>query len=237
MGKSKKIYIAIFSIITYFSLSYVYSNVIKKEDTGYIYLLNNDIDKGSNIKKENLTLVKVYKHNITDYSIYDIESLINNEKYVLKSNFFKNSVLKKEDFILKNEFKLLNENYEYITININSSNSNVYNNISKNMLVNIYFTGQESKSSNILNQMSGENVISSERQDAYVTVRILEKIKVLDTFNKEGISIDKNKSTSGSVAVNANNSVNSIMIEVKKEDALRIRNLEKNGEFSLSIIG
>lgn len=231
MKHIKKVYIAVFSIITYFILSYIYSNMIKKEEYIDVYVLNSEYSKGTSIKKENIQKVQIKNAKKEDkYYEYDINEIYEKiDSYVLNYDFKAGKILESSDFILKDEYLKQGNLNEYIIIKINNSTDNLTANIKKGSIVNIYYTGIEEKIRDVLNKLSFETVISSTRQDAYITTKVFENVLVIEAYNKEGKTIDNSNT-------NEQDMVNSILIKAKKEDILIVKNLEKYGEYSVSII-
>lgn len=231
MKHIKKVYIAVFSIIIYFILSYIYSNMIKKEEYIDVYVLNSEYSKGTSIKKENIQKVQIKNAKKEDkYYEYDINEIYEKiDSYVLNYDFKAGKILESSDFILKDEYLKQGNLNEYIIIKINNSTDNLTANIKKGSIVNIYYTGIEEKIRDVLNKLSFETVISSTRQDAYITTKVFENVLVIEAYNKEGKTIDNSNT-------NEQDMVNSILIKAKKEDILIVKNLEKYGEYSVSII-
>lgn len=222
MRYKKYIIILLIAIVLYFILTFIYNKIVKNDAYIYAYLVKQDINKGETLNVENVDKVKLQISN--NQNVFD--DFENLELYVFNKNVEKGKVILKEDLALKSEYKV-DEEYEYISIKAESSDMAVSYNISKGDVVNIYYTAKTNMISDILEKYS-EDFITSGIEENYATLKLLKNVTILDTFNNSGISL------SSDVNLNGDFVIDTVMIKVKKEDALLIKNLKNYGKFSFS---
>ena len=222
MRYKKYIMILLIAIVLYFILTFIYNKIVKKENYIYVYMSKQDINKGEILNSENVDKVKL-QINESDNIFNDFDSV---ELYVASNNIEKGKVILKEDLTLKSEYKV-DEEYEYISIKAESSDMAVSYNICKGDIVNIYYTAKANMIVDILAKYS-EDFITSGTEENYATIKLLKNVTIFDTFNNSGISLSDSQNLNGDFVIDT------VMIKVKKEDALLIKNLKNYGKFSFS---
>lgn len=222
MRYKKYIIILLIAIVLFFSLTFIYNKLVVNNDYIYAYVSNISIDKGENLNLENVDKVKIQVNNYEDI-FNDFENL---ELYVFVKDIKKGKIILKEDLKLKSEYKI-DEEYEYISLKAESSDMVVSYSISRGDIVNIYYTAKTDMVTDILERYS-EDFITSGVGENYATIKLLKNITVYDTFNNSGISLNNSLNLNGDLVIDT------VMIKVKKEDALLIKNLKHYGKFSFS---
>ena len=226
MRYKKYIVILILSIIIFFIMMYLYNNVINKNEFISCYITNKDIMKGEKIDFNDLIISKI-EQNSLNLDFLSVNSNI--ENMVMKNDIKKGSIIYTNDLILKSEFDY-NKEYEYISLKINSSDDSVSYQTLKDTYVNVYYTAKTSQISDLINsdENNKEDFLTLGIEEAYTTINILQNIKVIDAFNKSGISLQSGE-------VGTDTLVDTIMISVNRVTALKINNLKKYGTFSFSL--
>ena len=180
MSKIKKqIYIIILSIIIYFILMIINNKVILKLNYDLGYIVTQDIKRGEVINKENVTVIKLSKegnNNSINFCSLPIDKISNCD---LSSGqvILNNMVIDKKDYIMPSEDK------EIISIKLESPEDAASYQISKDSIVNIYYTSKTSQITDILNKSNLESICTN-GIDGYSTIKLLDNIKVIDIYNK-----------------------------------------------------
>ena len=133
-------------------------------------------------------------------------------------------------FIDKSEYICSKEDEEIVSIKIqNSENSSSYK-ISKDTMVNIYYTGKTEYANEILKNMDSVNVISG-GESGYITVKLFDNIEIVDVYDKYG-----NKIEQGLVKEDSEKILDTVLINTNSQMAMMIYNLSRYGEFSISVL-
>lgn len=227
MKYKKYILILLVSIAIFLSLTFIYNKITNKNDYVEVFVLNETVVKGEKIPIDKMSKINMLSSEGKFDYIKSIEEI---KGKVTNSTLNKGTIILKDDLIDINQYEE-NKNTEYVSIKVSSSDSSVSYQILPNSLVNIYFTGKTSQINDLVSTYSKAfEYLSSGAQESYTTTQIIEKIPVIDTFNKSGISLNNKESLAGDTLIDT------IMIKVDKENALLINNLKKYGEFSFSIV-
>ena len=227
MKYKKYILILIISIIIFFVLTYVYNNILNKDEYVEVFVLNETVIEGEKIDEGKISKIKI----LTDINKFDfIRSDKELKNMVANNTIYKGSIILKSNLIDEVEYKN-NKNLEYVSIKVSSSDSSASYQVLPGSLINIYYSGKTDQINDLISSFNKTfSYISSGMQESYMTVNLLENMYVIDTFNKSGISLNDKDNLSGDVLIDT------IMIKVDKDTALLINNLKKYGEFSFSII-
>ena len=227
MKYKKYILILIISIIIFFVLTYVYNNILNKDEYVEVFVLNETVIEGEKIDEGKISKIKI----LTDINKFDfIRSDKELKNMVANNTIYKGSIILKSNLIDEVEYKN-NKNLEYVSIKVSSSDSSASYQVLPGSLINIYYSGKTDQINDLISSFNKTfSYISSGMQESYMTVNLLENMYVIDTFNKSGISLNDKENLSGDVLIDT------IMIKVDKDTALLINNLKKYGEFSFSII-
>ena len=227
MKYKKYILILIISIIIFFVLTYVYNNILNKDEYVEVFVLNETVIEGEKIDEGKISKIKI----LTDINKFDfIRSDKELKNMVANNTIYKGSIILKSNLIDEVEYKN-NKNLEYVSIKVSSSDNSASYQVLPGSLINIYYSGKTDQINDLISSFNKTfSYISSGMQESYMTVNLLENMYVIDTFNKSGISLNDKENLSGDVLIDT------IMIKVDKDTALLINNLKKYGEFSFSII-
>lgn len=225
MTIKRKIYILIFSIIIYFTLNYIYTQILNKPITSKIYLLKESKSRGMKITNEDITEVNILSNlNLEEY-VYNTDDL---ENMLINDNYSKGQILHKSMFVEEKEYINVTNDKEVISVSIENQEGLVGYKLQKGSLINLYYTGKLNQAKDILNGFNS-NIISEGSLDGHITTCILENIKILDVVDKYGNSIlDAKVNTE---VYNFNN----IIIETTKDNIMKINNLKEYGKFSITL--
>jgi len=216
MKTKKNLIILIFTIIIYFIFSYVYNNFIISQNMNTVYVLKKDITKGEKITSEDVEKITIKSTLNIDY-IKDIKDDI-----VAINNLYQGKILVSQDVKTEKEYISINEGKEMISIKIKATDDTVSNTISKGSIVNIFYTLKKEK---ITNDLIGiENV---EYIQDMLTMKILENVEVIAIYDSEGIEIKNTQDTK---------LIDTLLIQVSKEESIKIKNIKEEGNFSCSLI-
>lgn len=226
--KKKNIYILLFSIFIYLLLSFIYNKFILNDKFVEICILNKDLKRGDKISQDSFYLLKVNAEN-NGRQYVSKKDVIGK---VVKNNFCQGQVLSTD--LVEDEMSYISpsDSKEIVTIPVKNACDIVSYHIEKGNIVNIYYTGKTIQLNNFINTNNFENITSSGNNDSYTTIKFLEKIKILDVFDKYGnsIKISENDTKNKDLQVDA------IMLETTKENVMKISNIKNYGTFNISIL-
>ena len=140
----------------------------------------------------------------------------------------------KENILSLQAYKKAEEGYEIISIPIRNSDDIASYQVRKYQRISLYYTGKTNLASNLLKELPLESVNSNQNsklEEGYTTVKLLENIAIMDIYDQYGNVITSNQIENGK-----SEKMDTIMIEVKKDMALKINNLKQYGNFSIAII-
>lgn len=233
MNYKKRLIILVSSIIVYLVIIFVYNN-INSNDFKEIFVLSRDIKRGESLQENDFERLYVNRNN----SFLNDTLLITDEfkNYVLSKDLSKGAILLKENVTEKSSYVDTNKNFEIISIKISNSEDIASYQIEKNSVVNLYYTGKLSLAKGILEDIKLPYVINdvesvNKIDNEYITIKLIENIKVLDLFDKYGNVIESNK-----LIKNETNKIDTIMFEVDKDLVIKINNLKNYGKFSISVV-
>lgn len=218
MKFKKNIYIVFIAIAIYFVLSLCYKKFILKDEFEYIYILNKNVYRGDLVLEEDLIKVKISG----DYE-YKYVSEYSSDKYYT-DDYFKGCILLDEMLMLDEEYIKSNANSEIISIKLNLAEYAASYQIGKGSIVNIFYSARFSDVSDIVSTADKLTVNSNSQGNGHVTVRLLEKVKIINCYDKYG------------KIVTTNAAIETILLEVSKDESIKINNLKNCGKFSVSII-
>lgn len=231
MKYKKYIIILIISVVIFLSLMFIYNNFIIKTEYLECFVIKSDSAMGQVIDQSNIEKCKIDKkidgiEYITDINLYS--------DYVFKHDVKSGTILKDIDLIKADKYEV-DKSYEYISIKVTNAEDSVSYQVGKNKIVNLYYTAKTSQIEDIMQLFSykeGEikDYVILGTQEPFTTVKLLENIEIVDLFNKNGISVE-NKELLGTDTL-----IDTVMIKVKSDMAIRINNLKNYGSFSFSVV-
>lgn len=218
-------YCLMLSIVIFIALNLINAKLFKKEIYQEAYILNKDIEKGTELTNEYFTKIKIKDGSIDnlDIPIHEIKN------YVAKDNYLKDQIINKEMLEIEDVYMKEKSNSEKIYIPIDLKQ--ITQDIDTNKIVSIYYTGRTSQLQEIVKKLNVDNVdtvSSSSITDSYTTFNLIEEARIIDMYDENGNSIKTQKD-------NTVTSVMVISINVSREMALLINNMKNYGSFSLTI--
>lgn len=179
-----------------------------------VYVAINDIYKGEKILKENVKEIKVQKNSeISKY--YNIKI----ENKFAKENIVSGKLLENNDLASKNVEVFEDESYEYITIELKEVSDALAYQLKKGDYINVYYTTNNKKLNSVLTDKN-----KTIETDLNITFRIFENIKVIGLYDSDGAE------------TNIGKQYKAIMLRVKKEEAILVSNIKKEGTFTVSTV-
>jgi hypothetical protein len=214
----RNIYIFIIAIIIYFILIFIYKKITVNNNCTFVYSLIKDVSKGDKILESDLKIIKIFDDSNEKYmSLY-------NEENCYKNDYCHGTIMLKNMVISNEENLKAKVNNEIISIKLNLPEDSASYQIEKDSIVNIFYSAKLSDVENMFKTLNKSSVMSNDFENAYVTIKLLENIKIINCFDKLGNIIKKG------------NCIETILVEVSKEESIKISNLKNYGKFSISII-
>lgn len=218
MKKTKKIIISIIlTLILYGLLSVVEKRILEsKANINEMYVISQNIPKGEKLTDKYYKKIKILankkienKVNVSTpkYAAYDLK---------------KGQILYNEMIIPKEKLLKATNNKEIISIPLKFSYDSVSYKVSKDSIVNIYFTTRAKFLEGINHN---KEILSNENQNGFITLSFLKDVKVIDVVDREGFNKKEEEKFLPET----------ILIEVTSDDAKLIKNLKNIGEFSLTM--
>lgn len=227
MKYRKYIVILICSIIIYMILTYIYNNLINNQEYITCYIATSDISKGDIVDMQKFRTVKISGIGVNNSNFF---SELNSDNKVFARDVSAGDLIKKEYVVDKNKYADEGIEYEYISIRLEGAEHSVSYTVKKGSNINIYYTSKTAKISDMLQSYESiSNLENSGFGEAYTTIRFLSNIKIVDALNSGG------RSTSEPDVNSVDNLVDTIVIKVTKDVAMKINNLKNYGTFSCTI--
>lgn len=225
MQYKRKIIVLTIAIVIYFILSYIYSHFILKNEEVEAVIFSHDITKGTCIEEKDIQFIKIQEKNINN-TLWQIDKNKIIGKYAT-CDYYQGQIIYKDMLIEKEEAQLIQDGKERISLKIKNVEESISNQLQKDSLVAIYYTA---KTSLIKDMIQTDNVgnVSNRQVDGYTTIKLIEKIKILDVYDKNGIKVDKNGKNI--------QMIDSITIEADEKLVMRIQHLKEYGEFHFSMV-
>jgi len=227
MRYKRNLIIILISLVIYVILTIMYNNIIIKSNEKIVYILKEDILRGSEISIDKLQSLTIKQVEVDSGYITDI-SVLNN--MVLNFDVNKGQLLTGDLLINKDNYIKLNEDEEIVSIKVKSSEDSSSYKISKNSFVNIYYTGKSDYANDILKDLNMSNVVSG-GNPGYITTEFLKDVKVINVYDKYGNELDSNN-----IQTDTESLVDTIVISTSSKMAMNIYNLSRYGDFSISIL-
>lgn len=227
----KRLIILVSSIFIYLTLMFLYNKFIT-HDCKEVFVLKEDLLRGETLQENSFERVSLKENKKFFYEAFNLEENI--EEYVLTKDLSKGCILLKEDVVKKTEYNNVSSDSEIISIKISNPDDIVSYQIEKDSIVNVYYTGKLDLAKGILNDidLSYINTNSSNKIDnQYMTIKLIENAKVINVFDKYGNVVKNNNHTK-----TESNKIDTVMFEVKKDLVMKINNLKKYGQFSISVM-
>ena len=218
MKFKRNLYIAIVALVIYFTLTFFYQKFILKDEYKYVYSLGTNVYRGNKVLESDLVKIKISSDLINKYlAVYTGQGYY-------KDDYIAGSIVLNDMILSNNEYIKAETNFEIISIKLNSADDAASYQIEKGSIINIFYSAKLSEIESIFNSINKESVISNNLQNGYVTLKLLENTKIISCYDKYGN------------VVKTDNIVETILIEVSKEESIKINNLKNYGKFSISII-
>lgn len=218
MKLKRNIYIIILSIIIYFIVSFFYENIVIREDLKYVYILDKNVHRGDLVLESDFKKVKISEQQSDRYLTETTTRKYYNDDYPA------GYLVLKEMVILSDEYIKTDLDKEILSIKLDLSEDAASYQLGKGSIVNIFYSAKSSDVSEIINSINKETVASNKLNNGYITIKLLDKVKIKNCYDKFG------------KVVTSPNVIETILVEVSKEESIKINNLKNYGKFSLSII-
>ncbi len=218
MNSTKKVvYITVLTILMYFTFTFIESKIVdSKANKTEVSILVNDVNKGDKLTKNCYKKIKVITNNKLNYNID-----LNSDKY-LNVNLKKGQILYNDLLVSKDEILKASQNKEIVSIPLKYSYDAVSYKVSKDSLVNIYFS---TKTKYLEGIMHNKEVLANENTEGFSTLIFAKNAKVIDVVDREGNS---RKNSEKFIP-------ETILVEMDSSDAKMIKNFKNIGEFSLTM--
>ena len=233
MSYKKRLIVLVCAIFVYMCILFLY-NKINNDNCIEVLVLNNDVTRGENLESSDFNKVIIKDKNLfVEEEVLMLEDVQN---FVLRKDLTKGAIVLKKDLIEKSKYNTIDEQTEIISVNISNSDDIVSYQIEKNSIVNLYYTGKYSLAKNILKDLNLPNVSTkndniNKMDGEYITVKLVENIKILDLFDKYGNVVDTKNYNK-----NESNKIDTIMFNANNDMIMKIKNLKNYGEFSISVV-
>lgn len=212
----------ILTVIVFGISTYMQKKLINYEATISCLILSEDIYENELVRKESFKLASIpisvvaTQKIVTDFS--EIENLY------AKDNIKKCQIAVRSQFDTKENLSIYEaeEGKEKISIKIKSAENGVSYKIKENSYINVYATLRNEFANDFATQKNRLSVGTEE--DGYTVIEILEKVKVLGTFNIDGIEIQNTD----------DENIDSILISVTSEEAKEINLIREIATFNVT---
>ena len=226
MKYKRNLIIILIAVIIYVTLTLIYNKIFVNSNEKNIFVVREDMLRGCEINIGNLQSLTIKEGDVTSDYITDISIL--NDK-VLNFDICEGQILTNEMLIQKDNYIKSNEDEELVSIKVKSSEDSSSYKISKNSVVNIYYTGKSDYANEILKELDNTNIVSG-GNPGYITTEFIKNIKVINVYDKYGNELNSN-------IQNDNESlIDTIVISVSSKIAMDIYNLSRYGDFSISVL-
>lgn len=209
----------ILSIVLFFTLLYTQKNILDKSKLGKVYVLNQDIDAYTEIKKEMYDIFYAPNNDINKYEYLDNEESLNNMicmKSINKGSILSNNLLinisDKEEYISKNK-------KEIVLINIKNDDKKIGQILNENNYINLYITINSNYVPKNINNLKRVEY-KSEKVDQ-ITFLYLEKFMTYSIIYEDEVT---------------KKMLSSIALELSQEQANYINSIKDIADFSISVI-
>lgn len=224
MNIKRNLYIIIIAIIIYFVLIFCYNKFILKDDYSYFYVLSKDVLRGEKILNSHFIKVKILNNNFN--------TNMNKNKYLsddkvdgyYNDDYYQGSIMLNKMVILSNNYLNAKQDNEIVSIKLNFSEDAGSYQLKKGSIVNIFYSAKLSEIESLYNNINKESILSNNLKSGFVTIKLLEKVKIINCYDKYGNIPEKG------------NVIETILVEVSKEDSIKIFNLKNSGKFTISVL-
>ncbi len=207
---------------------YNYFNYNKKIE--YVYVFNEDYEKGIKINENMVTKLALVNNNVKDQYVTDFSSIKNS---TLNESVKKGNLLKNSDFLDDSEFILVENNEVLMSINLKNSENLASYQIKKGSIINLIYTGKSEYAYDVVNKLEKSSIVSSKSgATSYITLNVVENVDIKGIYNKNGVDISKSYNN----LTQDEKLIDTVLIKIDKETAMVIENLKQYGDFSVVIV-
>lgn len=222
-NKSGVLAITLILTIIVFSIStYMQKQLIDYEPKISCLVLNQDIMANQKIEEEMFAVKEL------PISLVATSQIVTNyaeiSELYAKDNIYKNQIALKNQFDTKERLSIYEteSGKEKISIKIQNAENGISYAIKQNSFVNIYSTIRNDYAKKFL--QDNERLTIGDEYDGYTVIKILDKVKVLGTFNIDGIEVNGYE----------DGIIDTIMIAVTSEEAKQINLLRDISTFNIT---
>ncbi len=207
---------------------YNYFNYNKKIE--YVYVFNEDFEKGIKINENMVTKLALVNNNVKDQYITEFSSIKN---CTLNENVKKGNLLKNSDFLDDSEFILVENNEVLMSINLKNSENLASYQIKKGSIINLIYTGKSEYAYDVVSKLEKSSIVSSKSgATSYITLNVVENVDIKGIYNKNGVDISKSYNN----LTQDEKLIDTVLIKIDKDTAMIIENLKQYGDFSVVIV-
>ncbi len=223
MLRKKKILIILLFLIIYFIISFYYNKYIINANYTVAYVAKVEQKRGEKLNKENFEKIYLDKTSLLkDGVLTNIEDIKNK---VINENLKKGEILKVKNIVNEKDIIVTEENNELLFLDKNYIENFLPLQFKNALFINIYYNGDSSCVPDSLKEDKRYKIIS--KNNKYITVRLLEKVKIVGFFDERGKIIEFKDYNS--------NKIQGIVIEVADKMVTLIKNLSNYGNFYVSV--
>ena len=217
--------ISIFLTLIVFTIStYMQKELVDYVPTMKCMIVNNDIDAYNKIKEEDIQVVDMPISIVSQVRV--VQNFEEIQELYLKDKLYKGQVVLYEQFDTKENLMIYTADAgkEKIAIKIKASENAASFTVRQNSIVSVYATFRKEYENR--NLFSGE-IMQIGDADGYSTVKILDSIKVLGTFDSNGEKIENSMEKN----------IDTILLAVTPEEAQKINLIRDIATFNITELG
>lgn len=226
MKYKKRLIILLISVFIYIIFNILYNKLVVSSDYKKVWILTKNIEKGNEITINDLKQITLKGDNYIEEYITDVSVLSNK---VSNYNLYKNQLVTNDILVDKDKYITTSENKEVISIKVKTPEDGAAYNINKDDRVNIYYTGKTDYATSVLEEFEGSNIVSG-GNPGYISVMLFKNIDVIGVYDKYGNEINNNQVQENEIVMDT------ILISVDNKMAMIVSNLQRYGDFTLSLV-
>lgn len=226
---NKKVSLLIISIVLttiVFGIStYMQKKLVNYVPTMKCIILNKDIEAYEQITEDDIEYVDMPISIISSTRI--VQNTEDIKELYLKDKIYNGQLLLRNQLDTKENLMIYQADVgkEKISIKIKSAENGVSFTIRENSIVNVYATLRKDYATGILKDLS--NISIGEEDNGYVVIKILDSVKILGTFNSEGVPIEED----------FEKNIDTILVAVTSEEASKINLIRELASFNITELG